>query len=34
MTRAEILPDMMFDVPSRPTTIDMPVYLREQGRPA
>ncbi len=26
--------DMMFEVPARPPTMDLPVYLREQGRPA
>ena len=26
--------DMMFEVPSRPPTMDLPVYLREQGRPS
>jgi uncharacterized damage-inducible protein DinB len=26
--------DMMFEVPARPPLMDLPVYLREQGRPA
>ena len=25
--------DMMFEVPARPPTMDLPVYLREHGRP-